>query len=59
MEMDEKQRWLISILPPPYNEWGISKSEFQFVTGWNSCRRTIMERAGLIKEEEERGKDEC
>ena len=53
MELEEKQKWLMEILPSPYNEWGISRDEFNYVNGWNSMRRAILERAGLVKNGED------
>ncbi len=49
MEQEERVRWLLSILPHPYNEWGISKDEFRWVSGWNDFRRELLKKAGVIK----------
>ena len=55
MEQEEKVKWLLSILPHPYNEWGISKDEFNFVNGWNSFRHELLRRAGVEKNGGENG----
>ncbi len=57
--MDEKMgkeewvKWFTStILPPPHNEWGISREEFQWVSGWNDLRICIIQRLTKEKESE-------
>ena len=53
MTKEEWIHWFIgNVLPHPYNEWGISKDEFNYVNGWNSMRVEILTRLGQVKEVE-------
>lgn len=46
MENEELREELVKmiedVLPPEYNEYGISKDEFNYVNGWNSYKRATI-----------------
>jgi hypothetical protein len=44
MTREEWCKWFVeNILPSPHNEWGISKDEFKWVSGWNDFRATLLQ----------------
>ena len=56
MGKEEWIKWFIAnVLPPPYNEYGISKDEFRWVSGWNDLRVCILQRLQNNSEKKEVG----